>query len=51
VDVATPMLGPGATMPAATLFVDDGLHLSAEGYALWNRILAPVLARLVGGSR
>jgi lysophospholipase L1-like esterase len=51
VDVATPMLGPGDSMPAASLFVQDGLHLSAEGYALWNRILAPVLAGLVAGSQ
>jgi lysophospholipase L1-like esterase len=38
VDVATPMLGKDGK-PRAELFVKDGLHLSAEGYALWTKVL------------
>ncbi|ODS59187.1 MAG: hypothetical protein ABS36_01645 [Acidobacteria bacterium SCN 69-37] len=44
-DVATPMLtADGQTQ--AHLYADDGLHLSAAGYASWNRVLAPLLDRL-----
>jgi lysophospholipase L1-like esterase len=42
VDTALPMLSEEGT-PASALFVSDGLHLSAEGYELWTRILKPVL--------
>lgn len=45
VDTATPMI-PDGQMPAADLFIEDGLHLSEKGYALWNDILRPVLAEL-----
>jgi lysophospholipase L1-like esterase len=42
VDVATPMLdASGGTRPE--LFVDDQLHLNADGYAIWRRVLAPHL--------
>jgi lysophospholipase L1-like esterase len=42
VDIAAPMLGD-AGPPAAKLFLADGLHLSAEGYALWTAALKPLL--------
>ncbi len=42
IDVFTPMLGPDGS-PRRELFVEDGLHLSPEGYALWRRIVAPFL--------
>lgn len=42
VDVATPFLATGSP-PDAGLFVADGLHLSARGYALWR---APIRAAL-----
>ena len=42
VDVHTPMIGPDG-LPRADLLHTDGLHLSAAGYALWTRILAPLL--------
>ena len=42
VDVDGPMLG-WDERPRKTLFVDDGLHLSPEGYALWNVLLRPFL--------
>lgn len=42
VDVATPMLdASGGTRPE--LFVEDQLHLNADGYAIWKRVLAPHL--------
>ena len=30
------------------LFVEDGLHLSAEGYSLWTSIVRPVLIADLG---
>jgi lysophospholipase L1-like esterase len=42
VDVFTPMLGPDGT-PRPELFVDDGLHLSEAGYALWTELVGPHL--------
>jgi lysophospholipase L1-like esterase len=42
-DVATPMLATGRP-PERSLFVFDGLHLSARGYALWTEV---VKARLL----
>lgn len=42
VDVATPMLdAAGKTRPE--LFVEDRLHLSPAGYAIWTKTLAPHL--------
>jgi lysophospholipase L1-like esterase len=37
VDVYTPMLERG--QPRSELFLDDGLHLSQRGYALWREVL------------
>jgi lysophospholipase L1-like esterase len=42
VDVATAMLGADG-LPRGELFRFDGLHLNAEGYALWVSILRPIL--------
>ncbi|HTU99668.1 MAG TPA: SGNH/GDSL hydrolase family protein [Luteitalea sp.] len=42
IDVDGPMLGWDGK-PRADLFVKDGLHLSAKGYALWNVLTAPYL--------
>ena len=42
VDVFTPMLGADG-LPRSELLVEDGLHLSAAGYALWRETLAPFL--------
>lgn len=42
VDTATPLLGPDG-QPRKELFLNDGLHLSARGYAVWNEVLAPFL--------
>ena len=32
-------------MPDASLFVNDQLHLNAQGYALWTKALAPILQK------
>lgn len=40
IDIATPMLA-GAEQPPPDLFLDDGLHLNAKGYRLWNEVLSP----------
>ena len=42
VDIATPMLGPDGK-PKEDLFVEDGLHLSDKGYALWTSLVLPHL--------
>jgi lysophospholipase L1-like esterase len=42
VDVDGPMIGWDGK-PRADLFIKDGLHLSAKGYALWNVLVAPFL--------
>lgn len=50
-DTAAPMLATGEP-PAGRLFVFDGLHLSAEGYALWTDVVRPrLLADLAGAER
>jgi lysophospholipase L1-like esterase len=41
-DVYSPMLDPKG-QPRPELFVPDMLHLNAEGYALWKKLLAPLL--------
>ncbi|MBI2481786.1 MAG: hypothetical protein HYV60_25020 [Planctomycetia bacterium] len=43
VDVDKPMIGDDG-MPRKELFVEDGLHLSEEGYAIWTSLVAPHLA-------
>jgi lysophospholipase L1-like esterase len=45
VDVATPMLqADGRVKPS--IFRDDGMHLNAQGYDLWNPIIRHSLAEL-----
>ena len=41
-DVYTPTLGADG-QPRAELFQADGLHLNAQGYAVWQPIIAPLL--------
>jgi lysophospholipase L1-like esterase len=43
IDVFTPMLGDDGK-PRRELFIDDELHLSADGYRLWTKQIAPFLA-------
>ncbi len=42
IDVATPMLGADG-QPRPELFLEDRLHMTPEGYALWRGIVAPYL--------
>jgi lysophospholipase L1-like esterase len=42
IDVFTPMLGADGT-PRKELFLEDGLHLTAEGYAVWRDVVAPYI--------
>lgn len=42
IDVATPMLDDQGK-PRPELYIGDRLHLSAEGYALWTRVVREVL--------
>jgi lysophospholipase L1-like esterase len=42
VDIFQPMLGADG-QPRRELFRDDGLHLNAEGYKLWAKVLRPAL--------
>jgi len=42
VDVFTPMLDPSGR-PRRELFLDDGLHMNARGYAIWRDRIMPVL--------
>jgi lysophospholipase L1-like esterase len=43
VDTATPMLSKDG-QPRRELFLDDGLHLNAAGYALWSDLLRKTIA-------
>jgi lysophospholipase L1-like esterase len=45
-DVASPLLGPNAK-PNPALYETDKLHLSPEGYAIWNARLRPETERLL----
>lgn len=42
IDVFTPMLGPDGK-PRPELLLEDGLHPSAKGYALWTSVIEPFL--------
>ncbi|HVJ62645.1 MAG TPA: GDSL-type esterase/lipase family protein [Tahibacter sp.] len=42
IDVFAPMLDASGA-PRAELFGSDGLHLNADGYALWRGLIEPVL--------
>ena len=42
VDVFTPMLDASG-QPRRELFLEDGLHMNAKGYAIWRDLVAPVI--------
>jgi lysophospholipase L1-like esterase len=44
IDVFSQMIGPNGR-PRSELFVSDSLHMNHEGYALWRRLLTPVVLR------
>jgi lysophospholipase L1-like esterase len=41
-DVFTPMLGPNG-LPRDELFIEDKLHMTPAGYALWRSLLTPIV--------
>ncbi len=41
-NVAEPMLGDNGE-PRGEFFVKDGLHLNAEGYKLWTKVVTPLI--------
>ena len=43
IDVFTPMLGTDG-LPRGELFQSDGLHMSAQGYAIWRGRLQPLVS-------
>lgn len=42
IDIFQAMLGADGT-PRKELFVEDGLHVNPQGYALWKQIIKPFL--------
>jgi lysophospholipase L1-like esterase len=42
VDVFTPMLDASG-QPRRELFLEDGLHMNAKGYAIWRALIDPVV--------
>jgi lysophospholipase L1-like esterase len=42
VDVFTPMLDARGQI-RRELFVEDGLHMNASGYAIWRKLIRPAL--------
>jgi lysophospholipase L1-like esterase len=44
VDVWNSMLGPDG-LPMADIFINDKLHMNAKGYAIWQELIGPVLAK------
>lgn len=49
-DTDTPMIGPDGK-PRPELFMDDGLHLNATGYALWTEVLTPLLENALAATK
>ena len=44
INVWNPMLGPDGK-PKQELFVEDNLHMNAKGYAIWQKLIQPVLLK------
>jgi lysophospholipase L1-like esterase len=44
IDVFPAMLGPDGN-PKPDIYVEDRLHMNANGYAIWREIVGPWLAR------
>ena len=44
IDIFTPMLGEDGE-PLPDVFLDDGLHMNAAGYAIWTEAVRPYLVR------
>ena len=46
-DIAAPMMDSDGAIKT-TIFVDDGLHMNEEGYAIWNLTVRPILIERYG---
>lgn len=44
IDTATPMLGPDGK-PRPEIFLSDGLHMNAQGYAIWTNLVHDAISR------
>jgi lysophospholipase L1-like esterase len=44
IDVWKPMLGKDGK-PRPELFVEDNLHMNAQGYAIWQKLIQPTLLK------
>ncbi|ANE51043.1 GDSL-type esterase/lipase family protein [Flavisolibacter tropicus] len=44
IDVYHPMLTK-ENLPITTLFVEDNLHMNAQGYAIWKKVIEPYLLK------
>ena len=44
IDVYHKMLGPDGT-PLAEIFLTDKLHMNAKGYAIWQKVIEPLLVK------
>lgn len=44
INVWKPMLGPDGK-PRQELFVEDNLHMNAQGYAIWQKLIQPTLLK------
>jgi lysophospholipase L1-like esterase len=42
-DIWTPMIDPATGKVRDDLFIEDGLHMKANGYEIWTRVLAPYM--------
>jgi lysophospholipase L1-like esterase len=49
IDVSEPMLDAQGK-PRRELFRPDGLHMNAQGYAIWTAIVKPILLSRFGSS-
>ena len=43
IDIHTPMIDRATGHPDPRLYIEDGLHLSQEGYKLWAEVVRPSL--------
>jgi hypothetical protein len=50
VDVWSPMLSSSGE-PRPELFVEDRLHMNGRGYAIWARVLRPIVEREYAAAR
>ncbi|MBT1688420.1 GDSL-type esterase/lipase family protein [Dawidia soli] len=42
-DIWTPMIDPATGKVKDDLFIEDGLHMKANGYEIWTRVLKPYM--------